>query len=248
MVSLVHLTPERNARRITRSGIAAHSRGRAGDRGVYCMPTLESFTLTHQWVRELRRRHPGALVAVQIRLPDDTPVTVGHYGAEPERLSLAQAAARVRDLEDPRGHEVFVPRAITAGEIHRVRRIPQGIGWRYWPNSHGRAPCACPVCLAPGEMGAAKIRRRFSQEEPRRTKPELMADLHRASTPEQIVDALWALGGRRRGGSEELEYLAEHPDPEVRETLADLLDYYRGRPARELRARITAGLPEPEQD
>ena len=55
---------------IARSGIAARSRGRSGDSGVYCMPILASFTLTHQWVRELRRWHPGVLVAVHVRLSD----------------------------------------------------------------------------------------------------------------------------------------------------------------------------------
>ena len=171
---------------------------------------MTSFTLTHQWVRELRRWHPGVLVAVHVRLKDDTPVTVGRYGAVPKPLSAAQAGELVRGLADPRGYEVFVPRAITANEVRRVRRIPPGIGWRYLPGAHGRAPCACPVCLAPGTPGAVKIRRRFSQDEPGRTKPELMAALHAAAS-EEIIDALWALSGKRRGGREELEYLAENP-------------------------------------
>jgi hypothetical protein len=240
MADLVHLTPERGARRITRSGIAARSRGWFADRGVYCMPVLPSFTLTHQWVRELRRWHPGALVAVHVRLPDGEPVTVGRYGQRPSSLTAAQAAAMVRGLDDPRGYEVFVPRAITADEVRRVRRVPQRIGWRYQPDAHGRAPCACPVCLAPGSYKAAEIRRRFSYQEPRPTKRELMAALHAATTSDETVDALLALGGRRRGGAEELEYLADHPDPEVREVLAEILELYRGRAARALRDRLAA--------
>jgi hypothetical protein len=242
MAGLVHLTPERNARRIARSGIAARSQGRSGGSGVYCMPILASFTLTYQWARELRRWHPSLLVAVHVRLKDDTPVTVGRYGVEPEQLSAAQACELVRALADPRGYEVFVPRAITAHEVRHVRHIPQGIGWRYLPGAHGRAPCACPVCLAPGTPGAAKIRRRLSQDAPTPSKPELMTALHAATTSDEIIDALWALGSRRRGGSEELVYLADHPDPEVREALADLLEFYRGAHARALRDQITADL------
>jgi hypothetical protein len=242
VADLVHVTPERNMRSIARTGIAARSRGLSGESGVYCMPILASFTLTHQWVRELRRWHPGVLVAVHVRLKDDTPVTVGRYGAEPATLSAAQAGELVRTLVDPRGYEVFVPRAVAAGEVRKVRRIPQGIGWRYMPGAHGTAPCACPACLTPGTPGAAKIRRRFSQDGPPRTKPELMAALHAATTSEEIIDALWALSGRRRGGGEELAYLAGHPDHEVRETLADVLEFYRGRSARELRDRVTADL------
>jgi hypothetical protein len=42
MADLVHITRERNARRIMRGGggIAARSHGRAGGRGVYCMAVL----------------------------------------------------------------------------------------------------------------------------------------------------------------------------------------------------------------
>lgn len=71
---------------------------------------LPSFTLTYQWVRELRRWHPGVLVAVHLRLPHDEPVTAGHYNAPPREVTAAQAVAAVRELDDPRGYEVFVPR------------------------------------------------------------------------------------------------------------------------------------------
>jgi hypothetical protein len=240
MADLVHLTPQRGAQRIARSGIAARSRNRSGDRGVYAMPVLPSFTLTHQWVRELRRWHPGVLVAVHLRVPDDEPVTVGRYGTAPQRVTAARAAAIIRDLADPRGYEVFVPRAVTAAEVRHVRSIPQGIGWRYRPGAHGTRPCACPACLATGTPGAARIRRRFNLDGPARTKPELMTDLRAATTSEQIIDALWMLSGRRRGGAEELAYLAEHPDPEVREALADLLENYRGTAARDLRERLAS--------
>jgi hypothetical protein len=166
MADAVHITPERNAPGIVRSGVAARSRNRSGDRGVYCSPVLSSFTLTYQWVRELRRWHPGVLVAVHIRIPDDEPVSVGRYGALPERLPWARAIATVRDLTDPRGFEMFVPRRIEAAEVRYVRRIPQGVGWRYQPDAHGKRPCACPVCMTPGTWGAAKLRRRFPDASP----------------------------------------------------------------------------------
>src|SRR5256885_15722333 len=105
MAEFVHVTTMRAARRIERSGIAARSHGRAGGRGVYCMPGLPSFTLTYQWVRELRRWHPGVLVAVHVRLPDDEPATVARYGASPHEVTAAQAAHAVRELDDPRGYE-----------------------------------------------------------------------------------------------------------------------------------------------
>ncbi|MBL7259006.1 HEAT repeat domain-containing protein [Paractinoplanes lichenicola] len=202
------------------------------------MPVLGSFSLTYQWVRELRRWHPGVLAGVQLRIADDEPVTVGRYGVEPRRVTAAEAVAVVRGLDDPRGWEVFVPRALTAGEVRRVRQVPQGVGWRYKPDAHGRRPCPCPSCLGRGEWGAARLRRRFPIGSPRPTKPQLMTLLRDAATADEIIDALMMLGARRRGDAQELAYLVEHPDPEVRETLAETLESYRGRAARVLRAQL----------
>ncbi|MEU4427605.1 hypothetical protein AB0F81_43855 [Actinoplanes sp. NPDC024001] len=161
MADLVHLTPECNTRRVRRSGVAARSHGWTGERGFYCMPVLPSFTLTHQWVRELRRWKPGVLVAVHVRVPDDETVTVGRYGRAPQRVRLAEAVAIVRDAADPRGYEIFVPRAAGAAEVRRVRDIPQGIGWRYQPDAHGRRPCTCPACFQPGTPKAGRLRQRL---------------------------------------------------------------------------------------
>ncbi|MDT3439325.1 MULTISPECIES: hypothetical protein [unclassified Pseudofrankia] len=95
------------------------------------------------------------------------------------------------------------------------------------------------MCLPRGVFGAARIRRR-DPDLASPGKPELMAALRAAVTPEEIIDALYALGSRRRGGAEDLAYLADHPDPEVRAALVDVLDSYRGRAARLLRERLGA--------
>jgi len=238
MAEFVHITTVRVTRRVERSGVAARSHGRAGGRGVYCMPVLPSFTLTYQWMRELRRWHPGLLVAVHLRLPDDEPVTVGRYGEPPRAVTAAEAVAVVRGLDDPRGYEVFVPRAVTCAEVRRVRDVPQGVGWRYLPGAHGRRPCPCPGCLPRGGYKVARLRRRFPYDEPPGPKSELMARLRAAVTADEIIDVLCDLGRGRRGGAEELAYLADHPDPHVRDTLEGVLGAYRGRQARRLRQRL----------
>jgi len=235
MTDLVHITTAGNAERIARGGVRA---------GCYAMAVLPSYTLTHQWVRELRRWRPGVLVAVDLRLPGDTAVTVGHYGRAPSPMTAAAAAALVRSLADPRGYEIRVPDRLAAAAVRRVRGVPQGIGWRYQPAAHGRPPCNCPVCLAPGTPLVARVRRRRPEGPPRRAKPELMAELRAAATPDEILAALWSLGSRRRGGAEELAYLAEHPDPDVREVLYETLGRYRGRAARDLRARLAPEFAE----
>ena len=66
------------------------------------------------------------------------------------------------------GRGVFVPRAVAAAEVRRVRYVPQGVGWQYLPAAHGRPPCPCPACLPRGGYKVARLRRRFPYEEPPR--------------------------------------------------------------------------------
>ncbi|ALG12367.1 HEAT repeat domain-containing protein [Kibdelosporangium phytohabitans] len=124
-------------------------------------------------------------------------------------------------------------RAITRGELHRVRRVNQVSGWRYSPNEHGRRPCACPVCLPRGAFKAADIRARYG-DPPMPTKPELVAQMTAATTPDEIGEALWSLAARNRGDAKDLVYLLTHSDPSVRAELANTLVAYRDRQAIEL--------------
>jgi hypothetical protein len=238
MALFVHLTPEKNTRSIVRSGIAL------GRRGVFCLPLLPSYTIAHQWLRELRRGGQRTFVAVDFRVPDTEPVSVGHYGRPAQEMTAAQAIGVIRDQEDPRGYEVVVHRAITRGELHRVRHVNQVTGWRYSPDQHGRRPCACPVCLAPGAFKAADIRARYG-DPPFPTKPELMHQLATATDSDDICEALWSLGCRSRGDSPALAYLLDHPDPEVRVALAGALAAYRDRPAVEMLGQLATD-PDPQ--
>jgi hypothetical protein len=158
MTLFVHLTAAKNIRSVRRAGIRAQSRNHDGLPGLFCLPVLPSYQLTHQWARELKRGGQRTLTAVDFRVPDDEPVFVGHYGRAHAELSSAAAAALIAECEDARGYEVFVPRAITAKEIHRVRSVNRVTGWRYKPDAHGMFPCPCPLCLQPGQFGVAKIR------------------------------------------------------------------------------------------
>ncbi|MFE2970681.1 hypothetical protein ACFXKC_45145 [Streptomyces sp. NPDC059340] len=96
MAMFVHLTSAADAPRIRRSGIRAASYGQGNVRGVYCFPVLPSYTLTHQWLRELARfGSRGGLVAVHIRLDDAQHVLVGSYT---DRARDAQATVTAADL------------------------------------------------------------------------------------------------------------------------------------------------------
>jgi len=237
---LVHLTSADRAAAVRRGGIKPWHNRRLGVRGVYAMPVLPSYVLTYQWGRELRRFGVRTVVAVHFRVPDDEEVWVGHYGRPPVPRTAAEAAALIMDAADPRGYEVFVPRKITAKEIHRLRPVNPVTGWRYKPGAHGTPPCGCLACLPPGSYGAADIRARHGVDPPEPTKPELMRRLVAATTAEEIVDALWSLANRGWRGAEELAHLAGHESPEVREALAEVLGRYRGPAVRPLLTRLAS--------
>ena len=76
-------------------------------------------------------------------------------------MTAAEAAAEYSAAESPEGWEVIIPRRIAAKEIHRVRPLPQVVGWRYYPDAKGKPPrCTCKYCTR-GEYGAARMRARL---------------------------------------------------------------------------------------
>jgi hypothetical protein len=163
---LVHIAPENAANKIRRNGIAtSRIRGemRGQNRFVWCFPVLPSYTLTHQWSRELKRWGRTTLVSVTFRVPDDELVLARHYLHEPQPMSAAEATGRIAGMDDPRGLEILIPRRIVPSEIVRVRILPEAVGWRYAPNfkNAGRYPCDCPVCVPRGEVKARRYRERI---------------------------------------------------------------------------------------
>lgn len=157
MARFTHLARESDEKRILRSGIAPTDYREQID-GVYAMPVTPNFFASHQWLRELRRTSPSPLVAIDFVISDDEPVRVGHYSKEHVEMTAAEATAAIMNADDPRGYEVVITRRILPREIKRTRRVPQVVGWRYWPEAHGQRPCGCDVCQR-GAFGASRVRR-----------------------------------------------------------------------------------------
>src|ERR1700716_2790860 len=160
MPLFVHVTDEKNAPAMRRSGIAMSTYGR----GVYSMPVMPSFIVSHQWLRELRRGGARTLVGVYFRIDDDEPVRFGHYGKEPVTLTATAAAASLRRAPDPFGLQIIIPRRIAANEIHRIRHFPQLVGWRYHPKSHDFY-CGCIMCVGRGAINGKRKRTAFEAEQ-----------------------------------------------------------------------------------
>lgn len=166
MAMFVHLAPESKEKTILRSGIARSRRVLAeGIRGVFAVPMTRNFFISHQWLRDLKRGRPGPMVGIYFRIPDVETVFASHYNSPKIALTASEASALFANEESDReGFEVVVPRRIEASEIHRTRRLPQVVGWRYRPGSHGTIPCGCSFCQR-GRYGAKRLRDRFENGE-----------------------------------------------------------------------------------
>lgn len=166
MAMFVHLAPETKAALIRRNGIRRLRKQFGGcPGGVFAVPVVRNFYVSHQWLRELKRRNTGALVGVYFRIPDDELVWMGHYNQHHLPLTAAAAVAEFDVAEDPQGWEVVITRRIEAKEIHRVRPLPQVVGWRYSPSAKGKKPCPCRFCTL-GDYGAQKLRERLGYDGP----------------------------------------------------------------------------------
>ena len=153
---LVHLAAVSRRKAIERSGIRAEASTVVGAgnvasevaRAVYAMPVVPDFSVTYQWVRELRRFHGERMIAVHFVVPSDEPVLVGRYNRPHETLPLDEAVRRV--LASPMGNEIILTRGVRAKEIVGVREITQLVGWTQVPEPGGAFDCLCAACVAGG--------------------------------------------------------------------------------------------------
>ena len=85
------------------------------------MPVMRNFYVSHQWLRELKRRGRGEIVGVYFRIADDETVWVGHYNQAHQQMTAAEATTMIHSEESAEGFEVIIPRRIepedTFGEI-----------------------------------------------------------------------------------------------------------------------------------
>ena len=237
MPLLVHLAPEGAIRSIQRSGLKASDRfWRAPPaRGVYCMPVLRDYFASHSWLRELRRTSGQELQAVHFRVADEEPIWIGHYGKPKVETTVGEAIGALMRLQDVRGHELVLPRAVKAAEVHAIRKVRQVIGWRFKPDAKGTKPCGCRYCLR-GEA----FSRRLRTDEPDDEKPTaaLIEEVRTSLTAADRSLALDALRGRWRTGVAPLRPLLADRSPEVIESLAAALRWFRGGEAIELLVQL----------
>jgi hypothetical protein len=164
MTTFVHIADERDSAAIRRNGLKlVRPDGAASPFGIFAMPVVPNFLVTHQWVRELKRRGFNVAVGIYFSIPDDQPVWAGVYNQEKQQMLAAEAAATLH-RDGALGYEVIIPRAITGSEITAVRALPQKLGWRYFPGAHERGVfCGCEYCQR-GAIKSRKIRQAYASQ------------------------------------------------------------------------------------
>jgi hypothetical protein len=160
MALFVHMTDADNKSTIIKNGVkATRIHYEDVDRGVFCMPVISDFYATHQWLREIKRFNSGhAIIAVYFKIPDDELVFCGKYVAAREKVRARKSHEIFMALEDKMGFQVIVERKIQKSELHKIKALPQIIGWRYFPQSHERKRCLCPACLRAGTYQASVVK------------------------------------------------------------------------------------------
>lgn len=181
MTLFVHLTPQKNIKSILHNGIKKLK----FQKGVFALPVVQNYFVSHQWLRELGRWRNKNFVAVYFRIDDDEPVFFRYYSDEFIEMKAVEAEAvfyniqfnpqitekkkrRNRGANDelplsPLGYEAVIPRKISQKEILRVGGISQMLGWRFFPYSNGNRPVICLGCER-GAFGIRKIERQVKKE------------------------------------------------------------------------------------
>lgn len=163
MALFVHIAAKKDSRAIHRAGIKAAPVSSTIPSGVYAMPVVSNFFMTHQWVRELKRSGQRRMCGIYFRLPDQEAVWFGRYQRPHTLMTAAEALAGVMQLDNAQGYEIIIPRSIEARAIAKIRDLPH-VGWRYFPSAHQHRPCGCPVCLRRGEIKSRRIREAYETQ------------------------------------------------------------------------------------
>jgi hypothetical protein len=226
MPVFIHLASEKNLKSILGNGIKAAEMDDEIGKGVYCMPVTQNFVISHQWLRELKRYGHKSIIAVYFKLNDDELVWFGHYNKSHAKITAAEAVKAIVDSEDGQGFEAILPRAITPKEIHRIKHMKQVVGWRYYPEAHGRELCVCPACVRKGTYRSTKKREGRYKEliSKLRSEKEISGILSVLGDVENVAADLPS----RPEIISQLDFLLEHPSEIIRAELARILGWFNG--------------------
>ncbi|EMO41748.1 hypothetical protein LEP1GSC186_1768 [Leptospira noguchii serovar Autumnalis str. ZUN142] len=159
MSVFLHLTSIQNKNSIFRSGVKTSSIHYENvRRGVFCMPVISDFWITHQWLREIKRFSKGPIIGIYFKIPDLEPVWSGNYNSELMFSTAIESTQLLLSTENKLGFQIVLPRKVTKKEILKIKNLPQTVGWRYFPEAHSKVRCLCPACLPKGWPFANRLK------------------------------------------------------------------------------------------
>lgn len=241
MPTLVHLADEREAANIKRNGIKIGKQRQ----GIFCMPVLQNFYLSHQWLRELKRRGVKTFVGVYFKVDSRTKVFAGKYNTEHKNIELGQAIKEIQTMDDPLGYEIIIDRKVEAKKIEKIKSLPQNIGWRYKPRANGEKPCSCDYCIK-STIKANRIREKYGRKESNMPYNEFLNRLRMEEDIYEIKDLLCHVRSKRRKGDpSELLFLLEKHLVSIDQDLALTLKVFRHKNSR---AMLQTLLKKPDND
>ena len=221
MAVLVHITKAENEKSIIGSGIKTGKHTGC----IYFMPHTPDFLISHQWARELKRYGVKNFLAVDFKLPKDEEVWFGRYFEGHKKYKLNQAIEIFLSQEKQYGYEFILERKVQPNEIVKTRTIPKPMGWRYEPNSHGKEPCPCPMCILKGGFKTSALKEKYN---PNISREEARQILVESNDTDKIVEALERMQGKwRKESPEYLERLVTAQDEYVLYALVELLAAHR---------------------
>jgi hypothetical protein len=225
MPVLVHLADEREATNIRKNGIKIGKYRQ----GVFCMPVLQNFYVSHQWLRELKRSGVRTYVGVYFKLDSKELVYAGKYNKEHKHITLGEAIKEIMSLEDPLGYELIVDKKIEAKEVVKIKILPQKLGWRYYPSSHNKKPtCACPFCISSGEIKGKRLRDKIEPPVKEMRYDEALAKLKTTESEDEIDELLMTIKRtRRRADPTDLLFLLDKKSDSINQSVALALGMYR---------------------
>lgn len=225
MPTLVHIADEKDSDKIIKNGLKIGK----WRRGIFFMPVTQDFFVSHQWLRELKRRGIRTFVGVYFKLNSKELVWFGKYHQGHKQTALGKALAEFIKADDKLGYEFLIERKINPKEIDKVKHLPQTVGWKYTPDSHRRGlTCACPICITPGEINSRRKREKIEPPERTLSLKEIIERL-RGETDEVEIDRLFSFVRRktRRTDPEEFRFIIDGGHMSAIRALALSLEYFK---------------------
>lgn len=195
MPTLVHLADERETSSIKKNGIKIGKHRQ----GIFCMPVLANFYLSHQWLRELKRGGVKTFVGVYFKMDSKTKVYAGRYNQDHRHIELGEAIKEIQTIDDPLGYELIIDRKIEAKEVDKIKSLPQNIGWRYKPRANGLKPCGCNYCIKSTIKGN-RIRQKYDPKEQSISYKYILEKLKTEIDISEIENLLCIVRGKKRKG------------------------------------------------